>query len=66
MTAALPPAATTRSITNTIQNSMIPWLEAAPGVWFPMVVPPLALVVLEGAGVLPLAMAVLEGARFQV
>jgi hypothetical protein len=47
----LPPAARSRRTTNTLQNTRVPWLDVAAGGWPPAVVPPLALVVLEVAGV---------------
>src|SRR5262245_22085732 len=58
MKTPLPPTATTRNTTNTIQNIRLPWLETASVVWVPggvpslsEFVPPLAMVVLGGVGV---------------
>ncbi|HEU5200637.1 MAG TPA: hypothetical protein VFU32_13445, partial [Ktedonobacterales bacterium] len=51
MKTPLPPAARTRSPINTIQNTVIPWLEVGSVGWPPEVVPPFAMVVLEEAAV---------------
>lgn len=53
MMTPLPPAARSRRPINTIQNTVVPWLEGESVGWLPEVVPPFALVVLEAAGVLP-------------
>ena len=53
MKAPLPPAARSRRTTNTIQNARVPCLDVVSVGWLPVVVPPLAPVVLEAAGVLP-------------